>query len=91
MVSKVLGRPYSLGAAFSSFSNLLLADDVQWLVMMLMMVQLVSQRSMAAMLSTKMVQFLIRESSEVMKKKLEKKWLEEEEEIEQAAREWQYC
>lgn len=50
--------------------------------MMLMMVQLVSQRSMAAMLSTKMVQFLIRESSEVMKKKQEKKWLEEEEEEE---------
>lgn len=60
--------------------------------MMLMMVQLVSQRSMAAMLSTKMVQFLIRESSEVMKEKQEKKWLEEEEEeIEQAGREWQYC
>lgn len=59
--------------------------------MMLMMVQLVSQWSMAAMLSTKMVQFLIRESSEVMKKKLEKKWLEEEEEIEQFGREWQYC
>lgn len=80
MVSK--GRSYSFGAAFSSFSNLLLAYDVQWLVIMLMMVQLVLQRSMAAMLSTKMVQFLIRESSEVMKKKKkqEKKWLEEEEE-----------
>lgn len=81
MVSK--GRSHSLGAAFSSFSNLLLADDVQWLVIMLMMVQLVLQRSMAAMLSRKMVQFLIRESFEVMKKKQEKKWLEEEEEEEE--------